>query len=31
MKYTADFLIEKKKEKWNNTHDIEIDKQFFNF
>ena len=28
MKYTADFLIEKRKEKWDGTHNIEIDKQF---
>lgn len=28
MKYTADYLIEKRKEKWNNTHSIEQDKEF---
>lgn len=28
MKYTADFLIEKRKEKWNSTHSIETDKEF---
>ena len=28
MKYTADYLIEKRKEKWNNTHNIEQDKEF---
>ena len=28
MKYTADFLIEKRKEKWNETHNIEKDKEF---
>ncbi len=28
MKYTADYLIERRKEKWNNTHSIEQDKEF---
>lgn len=28
MRYTADFLIEKRKEKWAEKHDIEYDKQF---
>ena len=28
MKYTADYLIEKRKEKWNSTHSIEQDKEF---
>lgn len=28
MTYTAQFLIEKRKEKWNNTHSIEEDKRF---
>lgn len=28
MTYTASFLIEKRKEKWNNTHNIEEDKKF---
>lgn len=28
MTYTADYLIAKRKEKWNNTHDLEYDKQF---
>lgn len=27
MKYTADYLIQKRIEKWNGTHDIEYDKQ----
>lgn len=27
MKYTADYLIQKRIEKWNETHDIEYDKQ----
>lgn len=26
MSYTADFLIQKRKEKWNELHDIEYDK-----
>lgn len=26
--YTADFLIEKRREKWNELHSIEYDKQF---
>ena len=28
MKYTADFLIEKRKEKWEQKRSIEFDKQF---
>ena len=28
MTYTADFLIEKRKEKWQELHSIEYDKQF---
>lgn len=28
MKYTADYLIGKRKEKWNATKDIEYDKRF---
>jgi len=28
MTYTADYLIAKRKEKWNNIHDLEYDKQF---
>ena len=28
MKYTADFLIDKRKEKWNELNSIEYDKQF---
>lgn len=28
MSYTADYLITKRKEKWENTHDLEYDKQF---
>lgn len=28
MSYTADFLIAKRKEKWNELHSIEYDKQF---
>lgn len=28
MTYTAEYLIEKRKEKWNNTHSIEEDKRF---
>ena len=28
MSYTADYLIEKRKEKWQNTGSIESDKQF---
>lgn len=28
MKYTAEYLIEKRKEKWNNTHSIEEDRKF---
>lgn len=27
MKYTADYLIQKRKEKWEETHSIEYDKQ----
>lgn len=27
MKYTADYLIQKRNEKWNETHSIEYDKQ----
>lgn len=27
MKYTADYLIQKRIEKWNETHDIEYDKK----
>lgn len=27
MKYTADYLIQKRKEKWNESHSIEYDKQ----
>ena len=27
MIYTADYLIEKRREKWNESHDIEFDKQ----
>jgi hypothetical protein len=27
MKYTADYLIQKRIEKWNETHEIEYDKQ----
>ena len=27
MSYTADFLIQKRKEKWEKTHDIEQDKR----
>lgn len=30
MSYTADFLIEKRQEKWNEKHSIEYDKQFRN-
>ena len=30
MKYTATYLIEKRKEKWNEKHDIEYDKRFRN-
>lgn len=30
MKYTADYLIEKRKEKWNKLHDIEHDIKFRN-
>ena len=30
MKYTADYLIQKRKEKWNETHDIEFDKKLRN-
>ena len=30
MKYTADYLINKRKEKWNKTNDIEYDKKFRN-
>lgn len=28
MKYTADFLIKKRKEKWNKEHSIDYDKEF---
>lgn len=28
MKYTASFLIDKRKEKWNKTHNIEEDRRF---
>ena len=28
MKYTADYLIEKRKEKWNEQHSIDYDKNF---
>lgn len=28
MKYTASYLIKKRKEKWNELHDIEYDKRF---
>ena len=28
MSYTADYLIEKRKEKWEEKHSIEFDKQF---
>ena len=30
MKYTANYLIEKRKEKWQENHDIEYDKRFRN-
>ena len=30
MKYTADFLIEKRKAKWQELHSIDFDKQFRN-
>ena len=30
MKYTADYLIQKRKEKWEATKDIEYDKKFRN-
>ena len=30
MRYTADFLIEKRKQKWNDTKDLEQDKRFRN-
>ena len=30
MNYTADFLIEKRKEKWEQYHDLEYDKNFRN-
>ena len=30
MKYTADYLIQKRKDKWNETHDIEYDKKLRN-
>lgn len=30
MTYTADFLIQKRREKWEKTHDIEEDKRFRN-
>jgi hypothetical protein len=28
MKYTADYLIQKRREKWNELHSIEYDKEF---
>jgi hypothetical protein len=28
MKYTADYLIQKRKDKWNELHSIEYDKEF---
>ena len=28
MTYTADYLIEKRKEKWQELKDIEFDKKF---
>lgn len=30
MKYSADYLIKKRKEKWNQDHNIEYDKRFRN-
>lgn len=30
MSYTADYLIEKRKEKWDGSHSIEADKEFRN-
>ena len=30
MSYTADYLITKRKEKWEEKHSIEYDKQFRN-
>ena len=30
MRYTADYLIQKRREKWNELHSIEYDKQFRN-
>ena len=30
MKYSADYLIKKRKEKWNQDHSIEYDKRFRN-
>ena len=30
MKYTADYLIQKRKEKWEETHSIEYDKKLRN-
>ena len=30
MKYTADYLIQKRREKWQELHNIEFDKQFRN-
>ena len=30
MKYTADYLIQKRKDKWNELHSIEYDKDFRN-
>ena len=30
MKYTADYLIQKRKEKWEETHNIEYDKKLRN-
>ena len=27
MIYTADYLIQKRKEKWNETHSIDVDKE----
>ena len=28
MRYTADYLIQKRKEKWAENHNIEYDKKF---
>jgi len=30
MKYTADYLIKKRKEKWNENHDVEKDRELRN-